>query len=219
MITKDKYISETEHAVRNFFDCIGHYTELIKMGVSPCTTFRYGTEEEFQSEYKEWMSRPEIRDAHEIAEMAREEYRAQFFSMHAVSGSILHIACKAVELFSTSTELDSKYSHLLSGCTTNLKKKASKFCLGRDIRGIPLGLVILAGRNQYNHIEAGSDLDPLNKNVFEALATTHDYGQDILNPAFDLDNEGLVSYSSNIRGVIGWNSYESYISDINDLLS
>ena len=219
MITKENYFSETEHAVKSFFDCIAHYSELIKMGVSPCTTFRYGTEEEFEAQYKEWMSRQEIREAHEIAELAREEYRSQFFSMHVVSGSILHIACKAIELFSGSSDLDSKYQFLLSGCKPGLAKQAGKFGLGREIRGVPLGLVILAGRNQYNHIEAGANLNALNKNIFEALAKGHDYGQDILDPAFELDNAGLVSYSSNIRGVIGWDSYESYIADMNQLLA
>jgi len=217
MITKENYFSETEHAVRSFFDCIAHYSELIKMGVSPCTTFRHDTEE-FETQYEEWINQPEIREAHEIAELARKEYRAQFFSMHVVAGSILHIACKAIELFSTSSELNSKYSHLLSGCKPGLAKQAAKFSLGREVRGVPLGLVILAGRNQYNHIEAGADLNPLNKNIFKALVTGRNYGQDLFDPAFELDNEGLVSYSSNIRGVIGWNSYESYRSDMNELL-
>jgi hypothetical protein len=218
MITKDKYISETEYAVRHLFSCIEHYADLIRLGASPCTTFRHGSEEEFQSQFKEWMDLPEIRDAHEIAEMAREEYRAQFFSMHVISGSILHIAFKAIDLFATPSELDLKYSSLIDGCKKGLTKKAGKFGLGREIRGIPLGLIILAGRNQYNHIEDGPELDLLNKNIFEALAKGHDYGQDILDPAFELDNNGLVSYSSNIRGVLGWDSYESYISDINELL-
>tara|TARA_B100000446_G_C10364817_1_gene274465 strand:+ start:95 stop:514 length:420 start_codon:yes stop_codon:yes gene_type:complete len=139
--------------------------------------------------------------------------------MHVVSGSILHIACKAIELFSNPSELEEKYLYLLSDCGNSLIKQTGKFGMGREIRGVPLGLVILAGRNQYNHIEAGAKLNPLNKNVFEALGKGHDYGQDILDPAFDLDNAGLVSYSSNIRGVLGWNSYESYRADMKELLS
>ena len=218
MITKEKYISETEHAVKSFFDTIEHYKYLIKLSIPPCTSFQYPTEEDFQKQYKQWRDRPDTVEAFEIAELAREEYRAQLFSMHVVSGSILHIACKAIELFPPSSSLKSEYEFLVDGCGKGLRKKAQRYCVGREVRGVPLGLIILAGRNQYNHIEAGPDLDPLNINIFNALAKGHDYGQDILDPAFELDSNGLVSYSSNIRAVIGWDNYQSYISDINDLL-
>jgi len=127
MITKEKYIPETEHAVKSFFNCIDYYKHLIKLSIPPCTSFQFQTEEDFQAQYNEWRNRPEVSEAFNIAKAARDQYRAQLFSMHVVSGSILHIACKAIELFSNSTNLDSKYSFLLKGCSKNLKSKASEY--------------------------------------------------------------------------------------------
>ena len=219
MIIKEDYFAQTEYAVRKLFDSIIHYGKLIEAGIPPCPNFESNTKEEFEIKFKKWMDNPDIRKAFKKARLAREEYQAMFFSMEVTSGSILQIAFKAIELFSIPSELHSRYKFLVSDCKPPSIKQAGKFSRGREIRGVPLGLVILAGRNQYNHIEAGSNLNQLNKNILKALATGHNYGPNILDPAFNLDNEQVVSYAANIRSLIGWNSYESYRSDMNELLS
>lgn len=219
MISSEQYISQTEHAVKSMFDSINHYSELIKMSFPPVKAIRHnGVQGEFERKYEEWRSKPEIQQEFEIAEYAREEYRATLFSMHVISGSILQIACKCIELYSNNTECDDSFSFLYEGCKPYAKEKLVKFAVGRTVRNVPVGLIIYAGRNQYNHLEEQGGLRKLNRNIFKALATNHEYG-DFLDPPFDLDNVSIISYSSNIRSILDWDSYSKYSFDMKSLLS
>lgn len=211
MITKLEYLNQTEHASKSLFSAIGEYKDLIRLSVPPGTTFRHNGEEGgFEKQFEAWRNQSHVKEQHEVADYAREEFRGQLFSMHVISGSILQIACKAIELFSKHETSQDQYSELFTDCSKGQIKNASKFCIGREIQGIPIGLIIFAGRNQYNHIEAGSSLNQLNKNIFNRIADKDDY----INPSFDLDNEGITSYSSNIRSHIGWSNYENYYDDM-----
>lgn len=218
MINSEQYLSQTEHAVTSMFDSIAHYSELIKISLPPVKAIRHnGEADEFERKYKEWRSKPEVQQEFDVAEYARNEYRANLFSMHVISGSILQIACKAIELYSNNTECDDSFVYLYEGCKPRTKEKLVKFAIGRAVRNVPAGLIIYAGRNQYNHLEEQGDLRKINRNIFEALAKNHDYG-DFLDPPFDLDNESIISYSSNIRSLLSWDSYSKYISDMKSLL-
>ena len=98
-----------------------------------------------------------------------------------------------------------------------MKTGHAPYCIGRRVREVPLGLVIVAGRNQYNHIDDNDLRDP-NVTVFEWLATRHGYGAGIRDPGFDL-SAGLVwNYPSNLTSLIGWRNYEAYESDMRSLL-
>lgn len=219
MITFEQYISQTEHAVKGMFESINHYSELIKMSFPPVKAIRHnGKEGEFEKKYREWRSKLEIQQEFEVAEYAREEYHASLFSMYVISGSILQIACKGIELYSDNTECNTTFEYLYEGCKPKTKSKLVKFAIGRGVRNVPIGLIIYAGRNQYNHLEEQNGLkNILNTNIFKALATNHEYG-DFLDPPFDLENESIISYSSNMRSLLGWNSYEMYVSDMKSLI-
>lgn len=70
---------------------------------------------------------------------------------------------------------------------------------------------------QHNHIDDNQLREP-NSTVFEWLATKHNYGADIRDPAFDL-NAGLVwNYASNVTSLIGWRNYQTYENDMRSLL-
>jgi hypothetical protein len=43
--------------------------------------------------------------------------------------------------------------------------------------------------------------------------------EDFVNPAFDLQNDNLLSYSSNILSALEWDSFEQYQRDIKLLLN
>ncbi len=219
MISPEQYIFQSEHAVEGMFDLLNHYSELIKMSFPPVQVIRHnGRDGEFEKKYEAWRSRPEIQQEFEIAEYAREEYRASLFSRHVISGSILQIACKAIELYSNNLECDDSFAYLFEGCKSKLKARLVKFAIGRKVRSVPIGLIIYAGRNQYNHFDTQDGLKNIvNINVFNALATNHEYG-DFLDPPFDLDNESIISYSSNIRSILEWNNYSKYITDMKNLL-
>lgn len=219
MISPEEYINQTEHAVKGMFDSIKHYKDLFKMSRRPVMVIRHNGEAgEFERKLEELRSKPEIQQEFELAEYAREERLASLFSMHVISGSILQIACKGIELYSNNSQFDDSFLYLHDNCKQNTIDKSKKFAIGRTIRRVPLGMIIYAGRNQYNHFEEKNGLRDLNRNIFKALATNHDYG-DYLDPAFDLENESIISYSSNILSLMGWDSYQKYITDVKSLLS
>ncbi len=224
MISSEQYIDQTEHAVKSMFESIDYYRGLIGMSIPPVAVFRHnGKEGEFEKKYEEWRSRPEVRQEFEVAKYAREEYQASLFSMHVISGSILQIAFKGIELHAINSKFDDFLLYLCHGCNGEKSKSNAiniikKFAFGRVVRGVPLGLVIYAGRNQYNHFDDKSGLRIISRNIFKALATNHDYG-DFNDPAFDLERESITSYSSNICSILGWNSYQKYAVDIRSLLS
>ncbi len=172
---------------------------------------------EFEEKYEAWRTQPNIQQDLEFAEYAREEYQASLFSMHVISGSILQIACKYIELYSTKTEFDEDIKYLYEGCKPRAISKLAKYAVGDKLRGVPIGLIIYSGRNQYNHIEENGELtNVVNINVFRALATNHEYG-DFTDPAFDLNNDSIIAYSSNIRALLGWDNYSRFLGDMRSL--
>lgn len=144
--------------------------------------------------------------------------------MNVIAGSILQIACKAIEQYSKNQSLSNNRLHLFGG-----KPPKPKYAVGREIRDIPLGLLILAARNQYNHIEDGSIMREPTKSIFEALCTYEDprwKEWDIdgpedeapfRDPSFDLNNPKVVCYSFPILKLIGWKSREALMIDLEQM--
>ncbi|MBN2964754.1 hypothetical protein JWV37_08170 [Sulfurospirillum sp. T05] len=166
------------------------------------------------------------------------DYKSQsnsmIFSKNVIAGSILQIAYMAIKLYSKNETKNSFLSESENFINDNKLQYAvnrnktfkfnTKFCAGREIGNMPMGLVIYAARNQFNHMDQRiMDLDDLaNKLILDDLYKN--FPQKIND--FDLniygDNTTLVSYS--ILDVLGWtfrtskNPYESYKQDINEAL-
>lgn len=142
----------------------------------------------------------------------KREFIAESFALDTLCGSILQVAGKAIELYGSSTEIP-------LGLPNTLKVHHAKFCVGRSVRTIPLGLVIYAARNQHTHFNDEAMREP-SASIFQLLATAHGYGgeQQIIDPAFDLNNQSLLSFASNITSLIGWRSYEKYATDMGSML-
>ncbi|WP_189378238.1 hypothetical protein [Thalassotalea profundi] len=200
------------------FQVVQEYRELFRSSLSPVAVLRYSNEEDFDEEYEKWRSSPEIEKKFAAAQLAKEELDGKLFSLHVVAGSILQIAYQAIAMYQDEQELEERYQNLLDGMR-KVGNGAKKFFAGRDVRNVPLGLVVFAGRNQYNHLDAGSDLMVLNRNIFRALSHYEKEEYNYVNPAFDLQNDNLLSYSSNILSALEWDSFEQYQSDIKNLLN
>jgi len=219
MISAAEYLNQTEHAVEGMFNSIKHYSDLMRMSFPPVKVIRHSGEEgEFDRKYQAWRAAPEIQQEFEIAEYARDEYHASLFSQHVISGSILQIACKYIELHSKNTECLENFTYLFEGCSVSKKRNLLKFLVGRTVRNVPVGLIIYAGRNQYNHLDEQNGFrNPVNANVFSALGKNHEYG-DFIDPPFDLNNKNIISYSSNILSILDWDTYSKYKADMNSLI-
>ena len=92
--------------------------------------------------------------------------------------------------------------------------------VGREVRGVPLGLVVYAGRNQYCHLDEEALQEP-SRSLFSRLASGHGLASRdaFKDPAFDLDTVPPEFVAANIVSLIGWLDYRRYEADVLQLLA
>ncbi|WP_445426213.1 hypothetical protein [Alishewanella sp. HL-SH06] len=226
MIKAEEYVAQTEHAVKGMFEILSYYDGLFKASVEyrPHTALRHSdNKQECQHIYEQWLNQPDINKKVLEAERISIELSASLFSRHVISGSILQIAFKAIELFSSNKEPKSECAFLFEGVDSKKRPKYYKFLVGRLIKRVPIGLIIYAGRNQYNHFDEAALKDRVNINVFEALAledgSMFDDGMDFKNPSFDLEYAPIIVRSSIMLSALGWKTYPDYYDDIQSMFS
>ena len=187
---------------------IDAYLQIFKSVRPPVLVGTYSNEAERGAALEQWVKEK----AEDIEKgLARERaFLSEKYALSVLCGSLLQIAAMAIRLYSMNKQIPVELSGFV-------KAANAPYCIGRRVREVPLGLVIYAGRNQYNHVD-DNKLSDLNSTVFEWLATKHGCGTKIRDPAFDL-KAGLVwNYPSNITSLIGWRDYKTYESDMRSLL-
>ena len=133
--------------------------------------------------------------------------------MATISGAVLQLAYMAIKQYSNHASAPEQFDALIKK-----NSPAEKFCIGREIRSIPIGLIIYAGRNQAAHYD-DSDLREPNRSIFENLCNrTSRAGKEYRDPAYDLGNGITVSFAANITALLGWRSYNTYLDDMRNLL-
>jgi hypothetical protein len=95
---------------------------------------------------------------------------------------------------------------------------AEPFCIGRSIHGIPIGLLIYAGRIQYNHWHEAEPWNQVARLVLRKLYEVHSQ-----NPLFDLayDLEYPSPYPVShyiVRLELKWKGQEDFQADLRDML-
>lgn len=207
-----EYLDRTASAVRKLFEGIDSYLSVLKQAVPPVFVSSNGNRAQADAEFDVWRNRhdAEIR----AALQAQRDYFAQSFALATLCGSVLQVAAKGVENFSKNATVPAEWSALIKP-----EHKAARYCIGEPVRGVPLGLVLLAGRNQHMHFGDEPLREP-NVAIFERLATYYPAKEDrdYRDPAFDLTNKILTSFAHNITALIGWRSYEAYEGDMRELL-
>lgn len=207
-MTYEQYLNRTEYAVKQLFDSLSHYQDLISESISPIITaeeldLEQGFEsEELSQSFNDFFDKnPEIKKQQELSRSKFREYMNKNPAHAIICGSILQVAHMGI----------SKFSNYKGQCVVPVKNKSCKFCIGRLIKGVPIGLVIYAGRNQYNHWDESPH--ELTKGVFNILATSNNT-TDYKDPAFNIDLANIDVYSHNILSLLGWNSYNDYKNDM-----
>lgn len=206
-----EYLLRTESAVRVLFSGVDSYLSVLQKvaGVTFVTSELSGPRQD--AEFAAWqLANVEHLAAARSAEL---EFMAESFALDILCGSILQVACKALELYGSNKNIP-------TGLPATLKLHHAKFCVGRAVRTIPLGLVIYAARNQHTHFNDETLREP-SASIFHLLATAHGYGgcQEIVDPAFDLNNQSLLSFASNVTSLITWRSYDQYSADMCSMLA
>lgn len=208
-----QYLDKTRSASRKLFEGIDTYLVLIRGHTATFVT-SYTDEADWQRQYDSWHAKNQ--SGIQAALEAQREFLEEGFAQAALCGAVLQIAAKAIECYSKNTEVPPEWTTLIKP-----DSKPVPFCVGRQIRGVPLGLIVYAGRNQHTHFEDKNLREP-NITVFEKLAFNHGYlkGQQtqVADPAFQLKTDGITSFANNITALIGWRSLEAYETDMRELL-
>lgn len=213
MQTAAEYLDKTRSAAAKLFEGIDTYLSLLRQHSTTFVT-SYTSQEDLQSQYDAWYKANRANIKTELE--AQKQYLGESFAQATLCGSILQLAAKAIECYSKNTEIPKDWESLIKPGT-----KPVPFCTGKLVRGVPLGLVIYAGRNQHVHFEDQTLREP-NVEVFRRLAMNHGYGrvstEPVVDPAFHLGTESIDSFANNITALIGWRSVEAYEADMRTLL-
>ena len=198
----DEYFRQTEHAVMHAY-----------AGLESCWTY-------YQQALQHWdtsqIGQPMTPDRKagldRYLELAGKYFDLRF-SEAMFAGAILQVAYMVIRLYSRNASIPASCSTLVQPS----QKFAIAFCIGRELHGIPAGLIVYAARNQYAHWD---DEQPheITKNIFAALsaAVSRDMLSDL---AFELSNPTINVYASEVLLVaLGWKSYEMYFAEMTSLL-
>ena len=96
------------------------------------------------------------------------------------------------------------------------KSEAKNYCIGRLVHGIPMGLIIYAGRNQYSHME-DKKYSAITERVFNHLTYFGTDGK-YQNPQFDLGVRNKEIYADNILAILEWSDLEPFLKDMKTML-
>lgn len=209
IINAEEYFEKTETAVRTLLEGVKGYRDLL-LPIRELTWGHGELDDDLKvAEYYAWLDQNV--DKFERAEVARRNFRAQSFAMATLCGSLLQIAAKCIDMFSNNQSCEA--------CKQIVFKpgRAVRYCVGRVIKGVPIGLIVYAGRNQHVHCDEEILRDEVNNLVFEHLATVPGY-PGYRDPAFDLKARRLDSYASNITALLKWRTYDAYIDDMRMML-
>jgi len=212
MTDLEEYLKQTESAVVKLFEGIDSYLKIVK--VSPSIIYLGNAED--SDARQNWLDNNKVIIQASIK--SQKEFFAESFALAIMCGSLLQIAAMGIQLFSKNTNIPKELPTNVRSLI-NSKSNSVKFCIGRLVSNLPIGLIIYAGRNQYNHMDT-AELNGLNKIIFSHLAENYDTDTEecFKDPAFDLDNTVLINFSSNITALLGWRNYESYYSDMKSLI-
>lgn len=240
MNSGEEYLKRTESAVIKIFEGIDSYIQILRDSKPPIYVGNAGDTLNQRPVYKNWVAANQAEIQASLK--AQKEFSAESFALATLCGSLLQIAAMGIQWFSENEEIPENLPESLYSLLKP-KNKLTKFCIGRRLRGLPIGLAIYAGRNQFNHMDDDELREP-NVTIFNLLA--HNYAgttelsledpafvedvtlsveevEDITeqfpkDPAFDLENGILINFASNITGLLEWRDYESYYSDVYSLI-
>jgi hypothetical protein len=205
----NSYLEDTGFAIKHMFDGL---EECDSKSVSANTYFlqhwdrRTGQIQMNKTEANELMERA-------LASISLDTARA------VLAGSIIQVAYVGIDTFSN--KLITKEQIMSFGFTQekmDRKKldKLSRFFIGREVHGIPIGLLIYAARVQYNHSGERHFTNEATKLVFSKLVWKyHD------DPMSDLIYEQIKERPLShyiVRQELRWKNYDDYLCDMKALI-
>lgn len=196
-MTADRFLEQTAAAMRHTFEGVEGYLD------------RY--------RHIRWPSKG--RTPEELADGMRdlEEWFAGEFSLAVLCGAILQIAAQGLKICSTNSVIP-------ASCSAFATQTTARYCVGREIHGLPVGAIVCAGRHQFAHWEDEHThgFNKFVRGVFDHLAGV--FANDPTNDmVFVLGHEFFggvpIRALPLVLDEIGWTKYERYRVDMQDMLS
>jgi len=207
--TPAEYLQKTEHAVRHAYSglgsCWSYYQQALQHTTPPIEKDGYYVFEPPKT--------PEERTKLDrYLELAGKYFELKI-SEAMFAGFILQAAYTGIRLYSHNETIPPNCAMLVEPS----QETVIPFCIGKECYGIPTGLIIYAGRNQYNHWDEEESRRSTSK-IFSALSVAF-WDNPLSDLAFDLGNPTIPIYASEIVfTALGWGSYEKYLVEMTDLL-
>ena len=207
------YLEGVESAVSKLLEVRKEFhndiNDIYKDSIPPMYLFnRQNTEQTIQLGEKNWSKKEHIVEGFKRSKKALIKLESEQFALSSIDGSLLQIAAKGIELFSKNKK---------NTTTLSLNAKTSKFCIGREIRGLPAGLIIYAGRNHYNHIEAGGDLHNPTKKIVETLNINSNLYKPYLQFNFEQSSNLPINRATEFVLLLTWETFEDFAYDLKGL--
>jgi len=206
----DQYFEDTEHAVKHAYaglgSCWRHVEEARKDMPPPIK--------------KDGMLHylpPETPEEKARLERSLASYKKYFelkISEAMFAGFILEAAYMAIMLYSRNTSIPASCAAFVKAS----QRKVLRFCIGRERHGVPTGLIVYAGRNQYAHWDE-KEPHKATRRVFSALDRSFN-DNPFSDLAFDLGNPTINIYAGEVLlTALGWTTYDTYLAEMKELLS
>ena len=200
--TADEYFKITEHAAQHLY-----------AGLSSCWSY-------YEKALRYWDVSKAGQPLTEENRKAIDKYldlAGQYFDLKfseaMFAGSILQIAFIAIKLYSLNVSIPGNCAVIV----TPRYRTAIPFCIGRECHGIPSGLIVYAGRNQFNHWDDDEAHD-VTRAVFSQLSIAFKNNM-LADLAFDLSNPTINVYANEILlTALKWNSYDTYLHELRTML-
>lgn len=200
-----EFLHQTRRATIAFFDGIQAYKALIwNPEVVPPVVWG----PDFDRQMAEWFE--ENKEAVNRDLVQQRTYVEEYFALATLCGAVLHLAHHAIARFSDNIE-----SSAPAICQRITNSRIKKYCIGRIVRGVPLGLVVYTGRNQHAHI--GEDLRSPNLEILEQLVEGSGEGGGspwIHGSEFEYSSGNPESMAPDILELLQWESVKDYERDM-----
>ena len=201
-MTAATYLYETEPAVKGLFDMLAYYDHL-----TPPPSLAPFLDEHGVVLLNRSQAEAYLRE-HSIS-------LALDFSKATLAGSILQVANKALDEYSSNNTSSSYAASIGISSASPL----IRFAVGRKVHGIPAGLLVYAGRIQYNHYEEGRPKNKVARAVFDALLK-HYYNDMSFDMVYELEWPAPRPVSHYIvRHELRWFTYDDYVSEMRSMLA
>ena len=204
----ESYLKLTESASRHLFDGLAYYVNTLK-----------------QVDWRDLGFRSASPETQVEASREHERWVGYEFASGVLCGGILQLADTGLQVGSQNTAVP-------TSCSDLDPTKMAKYFVGREVCGLPLGVIVHAGRNQFAHwndeheYEESNEREPVGfrqftTTVFTRLLEEH-CSHSFMDLVYDLGNPFYggtpIRAADLVVSTIRWHDYAQYEKDMVDMI-